>query len=112
MNQPRPNDPDREMPYDNRIKRATWSITTRAFSDAHFAVFPEELIKTPIIAGCPEGGAVLDPFAGSGTTLLAAHKLLRNWIGIELNPEYVALAKKRLTPYIQQQRLESFLCPP
>jgi site-specific DNA-methyltransferase (adenine-specific) len=112
-------------PYDNnnprlrpernpegRIKRAVWYIPTQPYPDAHFAVFPEELIKTPIIAGCPEGGTVLDPFAGSGTTLLAAHKLLRNWIGIELNPEYVALAKKRLTPYIQQQRLETFLCPP
>ena len=96
---------------EGRIKRTVWQITTRPYPDAHFAVFPEELIKTPIVAGCPEGGTVLDPFAGSGTTLLAAHKLLRNWIGIEINKDYVALAKKRLTPYVQQQRLTSFQPP-
>jgi DNA modification methylase len=93
---------------ESRIKRTVWEIPTKPYPDAHFAVFPEELIKTPIIAGCPEGGTVLDPFSGSGTTLLTAHKLLRNWIGIEINPDYVQLAKKRLTPYVQQQRLEQF----
>ncbi len=94
---------------ENRIKRTVWKITTKPYPEAHFAVFPEELIKTPILAGCPEGGIVLDPFAGSGTTLKAAHQLNRKWIGIEINPDYVQLAKKRLTPYIQQQRLEQFL---
>lgn len=91
---------------EGRIKRTVWKIPTQPFPDAHFAVFPEELVKTPIIAGCPEGGLVLDPFAGSGTTLLAAHNLFRNWLGIEINPDYIKIAKQRLTPLIQQQRLE------
>jgi len=95
-----------ELNPEGRIKRTVWKIPTQPFPDAHFAVFPEELVKTPIIAGCPEGGLVLDPFAGSGTTLLAAHNLFRNWLGIEINPEYIKIAKQRLTPLIQQQRLE------
>lgn len=92
-----------------RIKRTVWKITTKPYPEAHFAVFPEDLVRTPILAGCPEGGIVLDPFAGSGTTLKAAHQLNRKWVGIEINPDYVQLAKKRLTPYIEQQRLEQFL---
>jgi len=73
-----------------------WSITTQPFPEAHFAVYPEKLLKKPIKAGCPQGGIVLDPFIGSGTTGLVAVKLGRNFIGIELNPEYVKIAKKRL----------------
>jgi site-specific DNA-methyltransferase (adenine-specific) len=94
---------------DSRIKRTVWKIPTQPFPDAHFAVFPEELVKTPIIAGCPEGGIVLDPFAGSGTTLLAAHKLFRNWLGIEINPEYIKIAKDRLTPHLQEQKITAFV---
>ena len=68
----------------------------RGFPGAHFAVYPEGLIETPIKAGCPEEGIVLDPFFGSGTTGLVALRLNRQFIGIELNPEYVRLAQKRL----------------
>jgi len=73
-----------------------WSITTQPFPEAHFAVYPEKLLEKPIKAGCPQGGIVLDPFIGSGTTGLMAIKLGRNFIGIELNPEYIKIAKKRL----------------
>ena len=55
--------------------------------------------------GSREGDTVLDPFCGSGTVLIAAHELHRKWVGIELNPEYLEIAKKRLEPHLQQQRL-------
>src|SRR6266700_2510262 len=81
---------------DGRNKRSTWSISTKPFPDAHFAVYPEALCETPIKAGCPVGGAVLDPFIGSGTTAVVAHRLKRAYIGIELNPAYVQLAQQRI----------------
>jgi DNA modification methylase len=77
-------------------KRCVWSINTRPFKEAHFAVYPPDLIETPIKAGCPEGGVVLDPFMGSGTSGLIAKKLNRNYIGFELNPEYCELANSRI----------------
>jgi len=79
-----------------RNKRTTWIINTEPQRDLHFATYPKALIKTPILAGCPEGGIVLDPFFGSGTTGIVAKENNRNWIGIELNPEYIEIAKKRL----------------
>lgn len=83
--------------YDGmRIKRDVWTVNTKPFSEAHFAVFPEKLIVDCIKAGCPEHGIVLDPFMGSGTTACVARKLNRNFIGFELNPEYIAIAEKRL----------------
>lgn len=80
-----------------RNKRAVWQIATHAYHGAHFAVFPPALIETPIKAGCPEGGIVLDPFIGSGTTAFVAEKLNRNWLGIELNPEFAKLAEDRIS---------------
>ena len=79
-----------------------WSIATKGFPDAHFATFPEELIRPMIAAGCPEGGTVLDPFLGSGTTMQVAEELHRDSIGIEINLEYVALAEGRLRKRIGQ----------
>lgn len=79
-----------------RNKRSVWSITTKPFADAHFAVFPLELILPCVMAGCPKDGVVLDPFTGSGTTGLAAKKLNRKFIGVELNPTYAAMAQKRI----------------
>lgn len=80
-----------------RNKRTVWQIATHAYHGAHFAVFPPVLIETPIKAGCPEDGIVLDPFIGSGTTAFVAEKLNRNWLGIELNPEYAKLAEERIS---------------
>lgn len=77
-------------------KRSVWTVTTKPFSDAHFATFPEDLIVDMIKAGCPENGIVLDPFMGAGTTALVAQKLNRNYLGIELNPEYIKIAENRL----------------
>lgn len=73
-----------------------FDITVRAYKDAHFATFPEALPDILIKASCPSGGWILDPFFGSGTVGLVADKLQRNWIGIELKPEYIELAKRRL----------------
>ena len=79
-----------------RNRRSVWTISTKPYSGAHFAVMPADLVEPCIKAGCPEGGTVLDPFAGSGTTLAVAAELGRSGIGCELNPEYIALAKKRI----------------
>lgn len=79
-----------------RNKRTVWSVSTKPFRGAHFAVFPPDLIEPCILAGCPEGGIVLDPFFGSGTTGLVALKHNRNFLGIELNADYIELAKQRL----------------
>jgi DNA modification methylase len=79
-----------------RRKRCVWTIGTTKFAGNHFAVYPPKLVETPIKAGCPEGGIVLDPFMGSGTTAVVAKKLKRNYIGIELKPEYASLARDRL----------------
>ena len=88
-----------------RNKRSVWTVTTKPYKEAHFATYPEALIVPCIKAGCPEGGIVYDPFMGSGTTALVSHKLNRNWIGSELNPEYVKIAEKRLRPHLMQVKL-------
>ena len=77
-------------------KRSVWTVTTKPYSEAHFATYPHDLIIPCITAGCPEGGTVLDPFGGSGTTAQVASNLNRNAILCELNPEYVEIAKGRL----------------
>ena len=79
-----------------RNRRSVWTITTKPYSGAHFAVMPADLVEPCIKAGCPEGGTVLDPFAGSGTTLAVAAELGRNAVGCELNLEYIGLAEKRI----------------
>ena len=79
-----------------RNKRTVWTVATKPFAEAHFATFPEKLIEPCIKAGCPEGGICLDPFFGAGTTGLVAKKLGRHYIGIELNPEYIGMAQKRI----------------
>lgn len=76
-------------------KRSVWTVPTRPFKEAHFATYPPELITDCIKAGCPEGGIVLDPFNGSGTTRIVANKLGRNSIGFELNPEYIKIEENR-----------------
>lgn len=82
--------------HKGRNKRTVWNVSTRPFKGAHFAVFPPDLIRPCILAGAPEGGVVLDPFFGSGTTGLVAQENGRDWIGIELNPEYVEIARARV----------------
>lgn len=79
-----------------RNRRSVWTVTTKPYSGAHFAVMPSDLVEPCIKAGCPEGGIVLDPFAGSGTTLAVAAELGRSGIGCELNPDYIALAERRI----------------
>lgn len=80
-----------------RNKRTVWSIPLGKYREAHFAVFPEKLVEPCILAGCPKGGVVLDPFLGSGTVAAVALQHGRNYVGIEINPTYVELAKKRLS---------------
>lgn len=79
-----------------RIKRTVWGINTKPLKECHFAPFPTELIETPIKACCPNNGIVLDIFMGSGTTGVVAKKQNKNYIGIELNEEYIKIAEKRI----------------
>jgi len=88
--------PKRLLNPQGRNKRCVWKIPTQPYPEAHFATYPEKLCITPIKAGCKEGGIVLDPFAGAGTTCLVAKKLNRQYIGIELNPEYIKIAEQRI----------------
>ena len=81
---------------ENRNKRSVWTVTTKPFKGAHFATFPSDLIEPCILAGCPEGGTVLDPFGGAGTTGLVASNHNRNSILCELNPKYAQLALDRI----------------
>ena len=79
-----------------RNVRTVWSINTEPSTEAHFATYPQRLVERMLKAGCPENGIVLDPFFGSGTTGVYARKANRNFVGIELNPEYVKIAENRL----------------
>jgi len=79
-----------------RNRRTVWTIATEPYPEAHFATFPTKLVEPCILAGSAEGDTVLDPFCGSGTTGQVAMEQGRNFIGIELNPEYIALARKRV----------------
>lgn len=79
-----------------RNKRSVWTIPTEANAEAHFATFPRALVDPCILAGCPEGGVVLDPFTGSGTTGVVARMRNRDFVGIELNPEYAEMARQRI----------------
>ena len=82
---------------DKRNKRDVWTIASKPFKGAHFAVMPEALVEPCVLAGSAEGDTVLDPFTGSGTVAVVALRHGRNFVGTELNPEYGEIAKERIT---------------
>jgi len=84
-------------PSGKRNKRDVWTITTKPFKGAHFAVMPEALVEPCVLAGSAEGDTVLDPFTGSGTVAVVAMRYGRNFVGTELNPEYAQIAYERIT---------------
>lgn len=81
---------------DFRNKRSVWTTSLKPFKEAHFATFPPDLIEPCVLAGCPEGGIILDPFMGSGTTALVALKNYRKYVGIDISEEYCNMARKRI----------------
>jgi DNA modification methylase len=83
--------------YETRNKRDVWTIATKPFKGAHFAVMPEALVEPCVLAGSSEGDTVLDPFTGSGTVAVVANRFGRNFVGTELNPDYAEIAKERIT---------------
>lgn len=89
-----------------RNKRSVWEINTQAFPGAHFATFPEKLVEPCILAGSRPGDAVLDPFCGSGTVGVVCARLGREFTGIELKPEYAAMAEARLIKALAQGHLK------
>lgn len=86
-----------------RNKRSVWTVGTKPYTGGHFATFPPDLIRPCILAGAPTQHTVLDPFLGSGTTAMVAKELNRHYLGIELNPDYIELAKQRLGIATQHQ---------
>ena len=91
--------PDREesaYDVDTRNKRSVWTVATKPFAEAHFATFPPELIRPCVLAGSRPGDIVLDPFSGAGTTGLVALENNRQYVGCELNPDYITLTHRRL----------------
>ena len=85
-----------------RNKRDVWNVNTKPCKEAHFATYPDTLIEPCILSGGPEGGVVLDPFMGAGTTGMVAKKHGRNYVGIELNKEYIDIANKRIEEYMKK----------
>jgi DNA modification methylase len=85
-----------------RNKRSVWTVATTPMKAAHFATFPEALIKPMVLAGCPKDGIVLDMFMGAGTTALVAQKHNRNFMGCELNPDYIEIANARLNGRVRE----------
>lgn len=88
---------ERFGPKNGRNKRSVWTVSSKSYRGAHFATFPPDLITPCVLAGAPKGGIVLDPFFGSGTTGAVALAHGRRYIGIELNADYIKLARKRLS---------------
>ena len=95
-----------EKSYPTKNKRSVWTVTTKPFKGAHFAVFPMDLIEPCVLAGCPENGTVLDPFGGSGTTGLVAKQNKRNAVLIELNAKYIDIAEDRIASTFMQSCLD------
>lgn len=85
-----------EYPLETRNRRDVWTVASQPFKEAHFATFPPALIEPCVLAGCPVGGTVLDPFSGAGTTVMVAERHGRQGLGIELNPEYIEISLKRI----------------
>lgn len=82
-----------------------WDIPTKSSSNEHYASYNDALITKPILAGCPEGGIIYDPFMGTGSTAEAAIRANRNFIGSEMSEKYIEIANKRLVPFLTQEKL-------
>ena len=93
---------------EKKNKRSVWTVNAKGYKGAHFAVYPEELVTPCVLAGCPQDGTVFDPFTGSGTTAVVALKNGRNYIGTELNPEYIKIAEARIKESVPQTLEEIF----
>jgi site-specific DNA-methyltransferase (adenine-specific) len=87
-----------------RNKRTVWSIPLSKFREAHFAVFPPSLVETCLLATCPPGGVVLDPFSGAGTTAVVARELGRHFVGFDCSREYCRMARARLTKHSRKSK--------
>lgn len=82
-----------------------WDITTKPSSNKHYASYNDELLMKPILAGCPEGGIIYDPFMGTGTTAITALRANRKFIGSEMSTEYIKICETNISPYLQQTKL-------
>jgi DNA modification methylase len=94
--------------YEKRNRRSVWVVSTKPFKQAHFATFPIELITPCVLAGCPENGIIIDPFFGAGTTGLVCLQNKRNYIGIELNTDFIKIAENRLEDFKKEGVQQKF----
>jgi site-specific DNA-methyltransferase (adenine-specific) len=95
---------------ETRNARTVWTFATQGRDDDHYATFPDELPRRCILAGCPPGGTVLDPFVGRGTTVIVALRNQRHGIGIDLSPEYCEMARENIVedaPLLNIERAET-----
>lgn len=92
----RPDRDDTRYCGPTRARRDVWTVATRGFPNAHFATFPPDLIRPCVLAGCPAGGVVLDPFFGAGTVGVVCVEEARRYLGIEINSDYVEMAERRI----------------
>jgi len=95
----RPGRADVRYESKTRNRRDVWTVATKPYRGAHFAVFSEDLIQPCVLAGSREGGIILDPFIGSGTTAIVALRNTRKYIGCDINPDYIKLANKRIADW-------------
>lgn len=103
--QPIYRDRDMRPNPEGRNARTTWDIAYEPSSEEHYASYPTRLVERMIMAGSDAGDLIYDPFGGTSTTAVTAHKLGRNWICSELQPKYVEISNKRLEPYLAQESL-------
>jgi len=100
---------DRSMNIDGFKNPGTisdfWDIVTKGSSDSHYASYNTDLIKKPILSGCPEGGIIYDPFMGTGTTAMASLRANRNFIGSEMSTEYIKICEQNIKPLLMQSKL-------
>ncbi len=95
------------LPVIERNMRSVWTIPTQSFSGPHYATYPEKLVEPCIKAGSKVGDTILDPFSGAGTTGLVAARFGRKYIGIELNPEYAEMSRKRIAERVGVRSVEA-----
>jgi len=91
---------------ETRNRRTVWTVPIQPYKGAHFATYPIRLIEACVLAGCPQGGVVLDPFAGAGTTAIAVIKHGRKFLGIELNQEYIDMTTRRVNDWKNKHGME------
>ncbi len=103
-----PKEPTVDNPFVKKTKECVWSVSPSTYSGGHFATYSEELVKIPLEATCPEGGIVLDPFMGSGTTAMVAKKMGRNYLGCDISQAFINQAEENISKTSLAKTVDDF----